>query len=62
MRRSDVKETFMDIVIPDDERPTGRLVASCSDPVDHNGGEGHNPDFPTSQPRTSGVIEGGGSR
>ena len=52
----------MDIVIPDDERPTGRLVAGCSGPADHNGGEEHNPDFPTSQPRTSGVVEGGGSR
>ena len=51
----------MDIVIPDDERPTGRLVASCSGPAGHPGRGGHNPGFPTSQPRTSGVIESGGS-
>ena len=51
----------MDIVIPDDGRPTGRLVASCSGPADHNGGQGHNPGFPTSHPCASGVIESGGS-
>src|SRR5664279_3813437 len=60
-RRPDVKETFVDIVIPDDERPTGRLVPSCSSPAGHNGGREHNPGFPTSQLRTSGVIESGGS-
>jgi len=51
----------VDIVIPDDGRPTGRLVPSCSSPAGHIGGRGHNPGFPTSHPRTSGVIESGGS-
>ena len=51
----------MDIVLPDDGRPTGRLVPSCSGPAGHNGGRAHNPGFPTSQLRTSGVIESGGS-
>ena len=50
----------MDIVIPD-ERPTGRLVPSCSGPAGHIGGRGHHPGFPTSRLRTSGVIESGGS-
>ena len=51
----------MDIVIPDDRRPTGRLVASCSGPADRNDGHAHNSGFPTSHPRTVGVIESGGS-
>ena len=51
----------MDIVIPDDGRPTGRLVPSRSGPAGHTGGQGHHPGFPTSQLRTSGVIESGGS-
>jgi len=51
----------MDIVIPDDQRPTGRLVASCFDPTGPSCSQWHNPGFPKSRPRTSGVIDGGGS-
>jgi len=50
----------MDIVIPD-ERPTGRLVASCSGPTGHHGSRWHRTGFPTSHLRTSGVIERVGS-
>jgi hypothetical protein len=56
-----VEEKFVDIVIPDDERPTGRLVSSCSGPAGHRGSRAYNPGFPTVQTRTSGVIESGGS-
>ncbi len=49
----------MDIFLPDDGQPTGRLVAKCPGPAGHPGRSGHNPGFPTSHPRTSGVIESG---
>ncbi len=51
----------MVIVIPDDARPTGRLVSSCSGPAGHQCGRAHHQGFPTPQLRASGVIESGGS-
>jgi hypothetical protein len=50
----------MEIVIPDDERRSGRLVSTCFGPAGHSGSRGLNP-CPTSLVRTSGVIESGGS-
>jgi len=56
-----VEEKFMEIVIPDGERRTGRLVSTCFDPAGHIGSRGLNQDSRASRLRTSGVIESGGS-
>ena len=51
----------MDMVIPGDERPAGRLVPSCSDPAGDHDRCWHTTSSPTAQLRASGVIESGGS-
>ena len=58
--RSIVKETFMDIVIADDEPHSGRIVSTRFGPAGHSVSRRLHP-RPTSRLRTSGVIESGGS-
>jgi len=55
------EETFVETVIPDNERRTGRLVTTWFGPAVHQGTRGHKQGFPTSHLRTSGVIDCGGN-